>query len=78
MEDSDSDQDVPQRVWDMVRIFLASSTRGDHSVLTLETRDQKIVTKYISVETVAGATANTPVTKKTKSRGTQPGQGGPS
>ena len=71
MEDSDSDQDVPQRVLDMVRMFLASSTRGDHSVLTLETRDQKIVTKYRSEETVAGASATsiTPVTKTLKRRG---------
>ena len=28
----------------MVRMFLASSTRGVHTVLTLETRDQQIVT----------------------------------
>ena len=67
----DSDQDVPERVLNMVRMFLASSTRGDHSVLTLETRDQQIVTKYRSVETVAGAsaTANTPATKTHKRRG---------
>ena len=70
MGDSDSDQDVPQRVLDMVRMFLASSTRGDHSVLTLETRDPRIVTKYRSVETVAGtsATANTPATTTPKRR----------
>ena len=70
MVDSDSDQDVPQRVLDMVRMFLSSSTRGDHSVLTLETRDQRIVTKYRSVETVAGtsATANTPATRTPKRR----------
>ena len=49
MDSSGSDQDVPQRVLDMVRMFLASSTRGDHTVLTLETRNQQIVTKYRSV-----------------------------
>ena len=48
---SDSVQDVPQGVLDMVRMFLASSTRGDHTVLTLETRNQQIFTKYRSVET---------------------------
>jgi hypothetical protein len=40
------------------------------TLLTLETRDQRIVTKYRSVETVAGAsaTANTPATRTTKRR----------
>jgi hypothetical protein len=69
MDSSGSDQDVPQRVLDMVRMFLASSTRGDHTVLTLETRNQQIVTKYRSVETVAGnsaTTASTPATDKTR------------
>ena len=60
MVDSDSDQDVPQRVLDMVRMFLASSTKGDNTVLILESRNRQIVTKYRSVEKVAGATANTP------------------
>ena len=69
MDSSGNNQDVPQRVLDMVRMFLASSTRGDHTVLTLETRNQQIVTKYRSVETVAGnsaTTANTPATDKNR------------
>ena len=59
---------MPQRVLDMVRMFLASSTRGDHTVLTLETRNQQLFVKYNSVETVSGtsATANTPDSNKTR------------
>ena len=62
MEDSDSEQDVPQRVLDMVKMFLASSTKGDSTVLILESRNKQIVTKYRSVEKLAeaSATANTP------------------
>ena len=63
MEDSDSDQDVPERVLDMVRMFLAASTRGDTIVLILETRKQQLITKYRSVEVAgASATATTPAT----------------
>ena len=57
MEDSDSEQDVPHRVLDMVRMFLAASTRGDHAVLTLETRNKQLITKYRSAEkNIAAAT----------------------
>ena len=58
MEDSD-DQDVLRRLLDMLRIFLAASKRGDHAALILETRRKDIVTKYRSVETVAGVSTTT-------------------
>jgi hypothetical protein len=67
MEDSD-DPDVPQILLEMLRIFLAASKRGDHASLILDTRRKDIVTKYRSVEQVAGvsATTNTPSTSSTK------------
>ena len=45
----------------MVRMFLAASTRGDHVVLILESRNKQMITKYRSVEKVAEtpAPANT-------------------
>ena len=71
MEASVSNQDVPQNVMDMVRIFLASSNRGEQSVLILESKDQQIITKYRSVERVAGASATPPPSRTTK-RGWNP------
>ena len=62
MEDSEHDK----RVLDMVRIFLASSSRGDHTVLVLESRKQEITTKYTSVETKAGTPATTSTSSKKK------------
>ena len=58
MEDSD-DQDVPQRLLDMLRIFLAASKRGDNAALILEIRNKDIITKYRSVEPAAGVSATT-------------------
>ena len=69
MDDSFSVQDVPQNVMDMVRIFLASSNRGEQSVLILETKDHQIITKYRSVDQVAGASATTPPPRTTRRRG---------
>ena len=68
MDDSDSVQLVPNRVLDMVRMFLAPSTRGEHAVLILETKNQRLITKYRTVEKVAGAsaTANTPASHNDK------------
>ena len=69
MEDSDSDQDVPERVLDMVRMFLAASTRGDNVALILETRNHQLTTKYRSVEIVSGApetASTTPATNRNK------------
>ena len=52
-------QDVPVQVLDQLRIFLAASSRGEEAVLILETRKNKLTTKYRSVELLAGATAST-------------------
>ena len=62
-----SAQDVPLRVLEMVKIFLAASSRGERASLFLETRNGKFTTNYKSVETVAGvpATSN-PCTKEKK------------
>ena len=52
-------QDLPSRVIEVLRIFLAASSRGEQAVLTLETRKGMLTTKYRSVETVAGVPATT-------------------
>ena len=54
-----SDQDLPQRVMELLRIFLAASSRGEEAALVLETRKGAITTKYKSVETVAGVPVQT-------------------
>ena len=62
------EDDVTERMLDMVKMFLAASTRGDKTVLILESRNQKIFTKYRSMETVTGPTATTsPSTTATSS-----------
>ena len=73
MEDSD-DQDVPQRLLDILGIILAASKRGDHAALILEARDKDIITKYRSVEPAAGvsATTNTPATSNATKRRKNP------
>ena len=52
-------QDVPPRVMEIVKIFLAASSRGDAASLVLETRMGKLTTKYRSVENEAGVPAPT-------------------
>ena len=54
-----SDQDMPVRVMEMLRIFLAASSRGEDAALVLETRKGVLTTKYRSVENVAGVPAST-------------------
>ena len=58
MVDAKNDPEVPPRVMDLLRMFLAASSRGEQAVLVLETRNATLTTKYKSVETVAGAPAN--------------------
>ena len=80
MKDSDCEQDVPHRVLDMLRMFLAASTRGEQAVLILETKNKQLITKYRSVEKkVAGAsaTAKTPASNNDRRKVTQEEQGGP-
>ena len=46
--------DAPPRVMDLLRMFLAASSRGEEAVLILETRKRIMTTKFKSVEAVAG------------------------
>ena len=50
----ESSQEIPQRVMDLLRIFLAANSRGEQAVLVLETRKGTLNTKYRNVESVAG------------------------
>ena len=52
-----SGEDVPPRVMEMLRIFMAASCRGEQAVLVLETRNKTLTTKYRCVETMEGAPA---------------------
>ena len=45
MADKPSVQDVPLRVMEMLRIFLAASSRGEEAALVLEARNGKLTTK---------------------------------
>ena len=51
-------QDVPSRGMEIVKIFLAASSRGDTTSFILETSKGKLITKYRSVENVAGVPAS--------------------
>ena len=64
MVDSNGDQAVPQRMLDLLRMFLAASSRGEHTVLVLESRKSTITTKYRCVENLAGTPAS-PSTSRT-------------
>ena len=67
------EDDVAQTMLDMVKMFLAASKRGDKTFLILESRNQKIFTKYRSMETVTGPTATTsPSTTTSSMRRTNP------
>ena len=57
-------QDVPSRVTDVLRIFLAASERGEMAELVLETMNGMLTTKYRSSETVNGAPAPNPRRRK--------------
>jgi hypothetical protein len=59
-------ESIPPRVMDLLKMFLAASSRGEQVVLVLETRQRTLTTKFRSVEKVAGSQAplTTPSTKK--------------
>ena len=57
MTDQESTQDVPPGVMDVLRIFLAASSRGEEAALILETRRKVISSKFRSVESTAGVPA---------------------
>jgi hypothetical protein len=50
-------EDLPIRVLDVLKIFLAASSRGEVDVLVLETKDMTVNTKYRSVDNVVGMPA---------------------
>ena len=62
MVDVNSADGLPPSVQDLLRIFLAASSRGEHASLVLESRRKTITSKYRCVETLAGtpAPSNTP------------------
>ena len=54
MVDTTTDQDVPKRMMDILRMFLAASSAGEHCVFVLESKNKMISTKYRSVEVAPG------------------------
>ena len=58
MFDMISDQNAPPRSMEMLKIFLAASSRGDQAVLILETRKGTMTTKYRSVESLTVPTSS--------------------
>ena len=64
--------DVPTRVLDLLKIFLATSSRWERAVLVLETRSKALTTKYRSVDDdvvgVPAPSTNNTVRKKSPAR----------
>ena len=58
--------DLPSRVTDVLRIFLAATARGEKAELILETRNGRLTTKYRSSETVEGVPATSSTSTKKK------------
>ena len=52
--------DLPSRVLDLLKTFLAANSRGETAVLVLETKNKAVNTKYRSVDTEAGSPAPLP------------------
>ena len=50
-------EDLPSRVLDLLKTFLAASSRGETAVLVLETKKKAVNTKYRSVDTEVGSPA---------------------
>ena len=57
MVEVNSLDDVPTRVLEVLKIFLAASSRGEKACLVLETKCNMIITKYRSVDMGAGTPA---------------------
>ena len=55
-------EEIPTRVMEVLKIFLAASSRGEKAVLVLETQNKAVTTKYRSVDTVVGMPAPLPST----------------
>ena len=54
-----SSTQVPPGVMELLKIFLAARSRGEDSVLILDTRRKTISTKYRTAENAVGAPAAT-------------------
>ena len=54
MVDKAIQEDVSLRVMELLRIFLAASSRDEPALLVLETRNGRLTTKYRSEEIVVG------------------------
>ena len=63
MVDSNSDQDVPPRRLDLLRIFVAASSREEQAVLVLESRNSTITTKYRCEDNLAEDPASSSTSK---------------
>jgi hypothetical protein len=61
-------EDVPPSVLDLLKIFLASSSRGEKAILILETKNKAIKTKYMTMDTVVGSPAAPTSTRRSKLR----------
>ena len=72
MVDVKSLDDVPTRVLDLLKIFLAASSRGERAVLVPETRSKSLTAKYRSVDDdvvgVPAPSTNNTLRKKTPAR----------
>ena len=53
----ESSGNVPPGILEMLKIFLAASSRGEQSVLILETKDRTLTTKYRRMEVMTGTPA---------------------
>ena len=60
-------EDVPPCVLDLLKIFLASSSRGEKAILILETQNKAIKTKYRSMDPADGSPA-VPTSTNTRRR----------
>ena len=54
MVDVTSNDGLPPSVMDLLRMFLAATTRGEQVSLVLESRSKAITSKYWCVEKLAG------------------------
>ena len=68
MVDETSVDGLPPSVLDLLRIFLAASSRGEQVSLVLESRSKAITSKYWCVEKVAGIPASTHTPTRTKKK----------
>ena len=66
MDNTNLVQDVPPSVMDMLRLFLAASTRGEDVSLVLESRMGTMTTKYRCVGKVAGTPAPSNTSRQPK------------